>query len=114
MTGWFEIITSEGSVDPSLRLPVNDAGRTVLDRHGLQERSPLLVRTGRAVYVVVDASENHVEFPLRRMAGAPAVTRLLPQSPEAQFFSRVYLPVVHWLIERVETHPPHEVGPDRE
>lgn len=66
-------------------------GRCVSDRRrscdpGRERIVPPLTppdRIRRAVYLAADASENAVEFPLRRMAGSPTVMRSLPQSFES-------------------------------
>ncbi len=105
MTGWFEIVAAEttATVDLWFRLPVNELGRRRLDAHGVPERAPLVVRQGRSLYLAADASENHVDFPLRRMAGSPALLAVLPQNVEARFFYRLYLPIVQWLVGQAET-----------
>ena len=103
--GWFEIIatTPETDVDMWMRLPVTDSGRSLLTEHGIPTEWPFLVRTEKSLYLAADASENSVEFPLRRMSGSPALMRVLPQSPQTEFFYRVYMPVVQWLMEIAES-----------
>jgi hypothetical protein len=103
--GWFEIITTkpEAEVDMWMRLPVTDSGRAVLTRHGIPTEWPFLVRNEKSLYLAADASENTVEFPLRRMAGSPALMRVLPQSPQTEFFYRVYVPVLQWLVDLAES-----------
>lgn len=103
--GWFEIITTSpgAEVDMHISLPVNDSGRILLDQYGIPAEWPFLVRTEQSLYLAADASENSVEFPLRKMAGSPVFLRLLPQSPETEFFYRVYLPVMQWLIDMTES-----------
>jgi hypothetical protein len=99
--GWFEIIATlpGAEVDMSMRLPVTDWGRSVLNQHGIPTEWPFLVRTEKSLYLAADASENSIEFPLRRMTGSPSFMRVLPHSAQTEFFYRVYLPVVQWLIE---------------
>jgi len=105
MDGWFEIIATmpETRVDMWMHLPVTDAGRARLERHEIPTEWPFLVRAEKTLYLAADASENSVEFPLRRMTGSPTLMRVLPQSPETEFFYRVYVPVVQWLVEVAES-----------
>lgn len=105
LDGWFELVTADANaeVHASLYLPVNDAGRSVLAARGIPAVSPFIVRTEGSLYLAADASENHVEFPLRRMAGSATLMRVVPQSRATEFFYRVYLPVVQWLVEEAET-----------
>jgi hypothetical protein len=37
------------------------------------------------------------------MSGSAALMRVLPQSPEAEFFYRVYVPVIQWLVDTAES-----------
>jgi hypothetical protein len=99
--GWFEVIATRpgAQVDMSIRLPVTAGGRSRLDQHGIPAEWPFLVRTEKSLYLAADASENSIEFPLRRMTGSPSFMRVLPHSAQTEFFYRVYLPVVQWLIE---------------
>jgi hypothetical protein len=86
-----------------ISVPVNELGRALLDQHEIPSEWPFLVRTGESLYLAADASENSVAFPLRRMAGSPSLMRFLPQSPQTEFFYRVYLPVMQWLIGVTES-----------
>ncbi|MDH3398427.1 MAG: hypothetical protein OEM81_11440 [Acidimicrobiia bacterium] len=99
--GWFEIISanSKAQVDMWMRLRLTDSGRSLLTRHGIPPEWPFLVRTEESLYLAGDASENSIEFPLRKMTGSPFLMRVLPQSGQMEFFYRVYLPVVQWLVE---------------
>jgi hypothetical protein len=103
--GWFEVVAVRpgAKADMWMRLPVTDSGRSLLDRHGIPPEWPFLVRSENSLYLAADASENSVEFPLRNMTGAATVMRVLPHSAQTEFFYRVYLPVVQWLIETAET-----------
>jgi len=103
--GWFEVIAaSPGTeVDMRMRLPVTETGRALLHQSGIPVEWPFLVRHEKSLYLAADASENSVDFPLRRMTGSPALMRVLPQSPETEFFYRVYLPVMQWLVELAES-----------
>jgi hypothetical protein len=103
--GWFEVIDAapEAEVDMRISVPVNELGRALLDQHEIPSEWPFLVRTGESLYLAADASENSVAFPLRRMAGSPSLMRFLPQSPQTEFFYRVYLPVMQWLIGVTES-----------
>ncbi len=101
LDGWFEVIVAAPGteIDMQMKLPVTDAGRALLLHHGIPMEWPFLVRNEKSLYVAADASENSVDFPLRRMTGSPALMRFLPQSPETEFFYRVYLPVMQWLVD---------------
>jgi hypothetical protein len=105
LDGWFEIIDAAPGteVDMLMRLPVNESGRALLSQAGIPTEWPFLVRTEKSLYLAADASENSVEFPLRRMTGSPALMRVLPQSPETEFFYRVYMPVVRWLVDNANS-----------
>lgn len=102
--GWFEIIVARpgAEVDMSMRLPVNDQGRSLLEQYGIPTEWPFLVRNGNSLYLAADASENSIEFPLRKMSGSATLMRSLPHSAETEFFYRVYLPVVQWLVETAQ------------
>jgi len=102
--GWFEIIGARSGteIDMQMRLDVSDSGRAILRTQGIPTEWPFLVRTEKSLYLAADASENSIEFPLRRMTGSPVLMRMLPQSPETAFFYRVYLPVMQWLIGQAE------------
>lgn len=99
--GWFEVITArpETKVHMSMELAVTDAGGSLLEQHGIPTEWPFLVQHGKSLYLAADASENSIEFPLRKMSGAAALMRALPQSAQSEFFYRVYVPVVQWLVE---------------
>ena len=86
-----------------MRLPVNEAGRSLLEQHGIPTEWPFLVRNGKSLYLAADASENSVEFPLRKMSGSATLMRLLPHSAQTEFFYRVYLPVMQWLVDTAES-----------
>jgi hypothetical protein len=103
--GWFEVIAAAPGteVDIKMKLPVTDAGHALLLQHGVPAEWPFLVRNEKSLYLAADASENNVEFPLRRMTGSPALMRFLPQSPESEFFYRVYLPVMQWLVDTAQS-----------
>ena len=104
--GWFEIITVApgAEVDLQMRLPVTEAGRALLSESGIPTEWPFLVRQEKSLYLAADASENSVEFPLRKMTGSAVLMRLLPQAPEAEFFYRVYVPVMQWLVDTAESN----------
>ncbi len=99
--GWFEVISvrAGSEVNMSMRLPVSDAGRSLLQQHGIPTEWPFLVQNGKSLYLAADASENSIEFPLRKMSGSATLMRALPHSAQTEFFYRVYIPVVQWLIE---------------
>ncbi len=103
--GWFEVVAAhpEASVDMSMTLPVTESGRVFLDQYGIPSDWPFLVRTEKSLYLAADASENSIEFPLRRMSGSPVLMRVLPQAAHTEFFYRVYLPVVQWLVETAQS-----------
>lgn len=105
LDGWFEIIAAApgAEVDMQMRLPVTEAGRALLSESGIPTEWPFLVRHEKSLYLAADASENSVDFPLRRMSGSAALMRVLPQSPEAEFFYRVYVPVMQWLVDTAES-----------
>jgi len=102
--GWFEIIVARpgAEVNMSMRLPVNDRGRSMLEQFGIPSEWPFLVRNGKTLYLAADASENNIEFPMRKMSGSATLMRSLPHSAQTEFFYRVYLPVVQWLVETAE------------
>ncbi len=101
LDGWFEVIAAAPGteVDMMMKLPVTDSGHALLLQNGIPTEWPFLVRNEKSLYLAADASENSVEFPLRRMTGSPALMRFLPQFPETEFFYRVYLPVMQWLVD---------------
>ena len=102
--GWFEIITTAPGVqvDMHMSLPVTEGGRALLHQSGIPMEWPFLVRNEKSLYLAADASENSVDFPLRRMTGSPVLMRVLPQSPETEFFYEVYVPVMQWLVHSAE------------
>ena len=102
--GWFEVIAAQPWVEVSMamRLPVSDSGRTLLDAYGIPTEWPFLVQNGKSLYLAADASENSIEFPLRKMSGSAALMRVLPHSAQTEFFYRVYVPIVQWLVETAE------------
>lgn len=102
--GWFELVDPIGgaSVDARLELPVTPEGAGLLEDSGIPTSFPMIVRTDRTVYLAGDLSENHVEFPTRRIAGSIWVMRRTPQALDAQVFYRVYAPMVAWLIGEAE------------
>ncbi len=102
--GWFEIIAARPGAEANMlmRLPVNDRGRSLLEQFGIPSEWPFLVRNGKTLYLAADASENSIEFPLRKMSGSATLMRSLPHSAQTEFFYRVYLPVVQWLVETAE------------
>jgi hypothetical protein len=99
--GWFEVVEVQPEADVLMqfRLDVTDLGRRLLERHGIPIEWPFLVRSDKSLYLAADASENNIEFPLRRMSGAATLMRSVPNSADTEFFYRVYLPVVEWLVE---------------
>lgn len=101
---WFEVIEAEPDADVLMqfRLELNDSGRLLLQEHGIPFEWPFLVQNDETLYLAADASENNIEFPLRRMSGAATLMRSVPNSVDTEFFYRVYLPVVEWLIETSE------------
>ncbi len=101
LDGWFEVIAAApgAEVDMMMKLPVTDSGHALLLHYGIPMEWSFLVRNEKSLYLAADASENSVEFPLRRMTGSPALMKFLPQSPETEFFYRVYLPVMQWLVD---------------
>lgn len=102
--GWFEVITAAPGteVDLRMRLPVSEAGRALLGESGIPVDWPFLVRREKSLYLAADASENSVDFPLRKMTGSAVLMRALPQAPHSEFFYQVYVPVVQWLVETAE------------
>jgi hypothetical protein len=101
LVGWFEVVEAapESDVLMQSRLELTQSGHRLLEEHGIPTEWPFLVQTDKSLYLAADASENNIEFPLRRMSGAATLMRTVPNSVDTEFFYRVYLPIVSWLVE---------------
>lgn len=101
---WFALVETIGNADTDLwiELPVNQAGREILDELGIPTVSPFVVWNGDTVYVAGNVSTTSADFPARKISGALNVLEWFPASEGAQMFYRVYAPLVTELVERAD------------
>jgi hypothetical protein len=96
---WFEIVDTTETVDARLELPVTTQGAATLAGHGIPQSVPLVIRGTRTLYIAGDVSSSRVRFPLRTVAGSATLMAVMPQTGQAAFFYRAYLPAVTWLVD---------------
>lgn len=101
VTDWFAVIEPDDMTEVALwlELPVSSSAAESLAAAGIPSRLPLLVADERSAYFAANVSRTSAQFPMRRISGALALLRALPQSNDAALFYRATAPTLDWILD---------------